>query len=57
MSKFAWVETKETDIDGIWVRVMKDEGERLLCELSDPFRPDVYVDKKDVIEFTDEQIF
>lgn len=57
MSQYVWVEDERIDKNGIWLRVIKEDGERLLCEFKDPFKSDIYINKEDVLETTDEEIF
>lgn len=57
MNEFVWVEVPEIDSKGEWIKVKKFEGNKVLCERKDPFKPDVYVEKSDIIKHTFEQIF
>lgn len=57
MNEFVFVKSHEIDSKGEWLKVIKVEANRLLCERKDPFYPDVSIEKSDVIKNTFDQIF
>ena len=57
VNEFVWVENPEIDSKGEWLKVKKVKGNQVLCERKDPFHPDVYIDKSDIIKNTFDQIF
>ena len=55
--EYVWVETAEIDSKGEWLKVLKTEGNQLLCERNDPFQKDVYINISEVKGCTLDQIF
>jgi hypothetical protein len=57
MDNFVWVEKESIDQNGEWLKVIKVENEKLLCERKNPFKHDIYILKSDVLQTTNDEIF
>jgi hypothetical protein len=57
MKKFVWTEKENIRPKGEWLKVLREEDGKLLCERADYFYPNVWIDKEDVLDETDEHVF
>lgn len=57
MYRFVWVENPNIDIKVEWLKVLRESGNRLLCERRDLYSPDVYIEKGEVLHETYQQLF
>jgi hypothetical protein len=57
LNEFVWVKNPDIDPKGEWLKVLRIEENKIVCERKDPFHQDVSIHKHDIIKNTFDQIF